>query len=198
MENETFSNNDLLVKNLIKQTHKVYEENSTRSNKKIIMGHSIIASDIGCKENRNLFYAGTPAGERVVEFEDGYSKKCDFSCFDENDNLLYVMETKFIFRNCMQNLNNYFEGEYGRAHILSSKVPYFSLTFCLDKTPYYKKNGEISRIENINESHFKKYNYLKKINNCFHSVSIFSFEKNKVISSVGFSYEEIINIIKGI
>lgn len=196
MGDEIF-NNDILVKNLISKTLEIYKMTSTRSNKKIKIAHSIIADDIGNKENRILFHVGVDDGEKTIGFENGYTKKCDFSCFSENGELLYIIETKFIFRNCKQNLNNYFEGEFGRAHLLASKAPYFSFTFCLDEVPYYEKDGTISKIENINESHFEKYNYLKHIDNCFYSVSIFSEKNGEVVSSVGYTYKEMINLIKG-
>lgn len=65
---------------------------------------------------------------------------------------------KFVMSNYSQNSNNYFENMLGEtANIRSANIPYFQIFIIPDIVPYYKKDGTLTKWENINEHHLSKY-----------------------------------------
>lgn len=75
------------------------------------------------------------------------------------------LAVKFIMQNYSQNSNNYFENMLGEtANIRSNGHPYFQIFIILDKLPYYKRDGFISRWETFTKHNMEKYCQLSNDN----------------------------------
>lgn len=65
---------------------------------------------------------------------------------------------KFVMQNYSQNSNNYFENMLGEtANIRTADCPYFQIFIMLDKLPYYKSNGVLSKWEKFTNHNMDKY-----------------------------------------
>ena len=65
---------------------------------------------------------------------------------------------KFVMQNYSQNSNNYFENMLGEtANIRTASCPYFQIFIILDKLPYYKQSGELSKWEEFTDHNISKY-----------------------------------------
>ena len=72
---------------------------------------------------------------------------------------------KFVMQNYSQNSNNYFENMLGEtANIRANQCPYFQIFIILDKLPYYKKSGELTKWEEFSDHNMHKYCKLAKDN----------------------------------
>ena len=72
---------------------------------------------------------------------------------------------KFVMQNYSQNSNNYFENMLGEtANIRAARCPYFQIFIILDKLPYYKNSGELSKWEEFTDHNMSKYSALSKDN----------------------------------
>lgn len=84
---------------------------------------------------------------------------------------------KFVMQNYSQNSNNYFENMLGEtANIRTAKCPYFQIFIILDKLPYYKNSGELSKWEEFTDHNMSKYGKLSADN-----VDLFLHTPNKTL-----------------
>lgn len=84
---------------------------------------------------------------------------------------------KFVMQNYSQNSNNYFENMLGEtANIRTANCPYFQIFIILDKLPYYKNSGELSKWEEFTDHNMSKYSKLSADN-----IDLFLHTPNKTL-----------------
>ncbi len=94
---------------------------------------------------------------------------------------------KFVMQNYSQNSNNYFENMLGEtANIRTAHCPYFQIFIILDKLPYYKNNGELSKWEEFTDHNIAKYYRLS-----FDDVDSFYHTPNKTLIYVVHTMPEV-------
>ncbi len=72
---------------------------------------------------------------------------------------------KFVMQNYSQNSNNYFENMLGEtANIRAAHCPYFQMFIILDRLPYYKRSGVLTKWESFTHHNVRKYVELAKDN----------------------------------
>lgn len=121
-----------------------YNGDWSRSSKRTELLHGFIENDL---KNKNPTLKIEK--EKVVQYNNNYSKKHDFLI---NDNK--ILELKFIEKSFEKNANNYFEGELGRSVVAeNNNKEFYSMTFIRSSAASNDLNGV--------KEHFKKYNYLK-------------------------------------
>lgn len=170
--------NDKEFCKILEKSFKVYldglakSENAERSNKKLKILHGAIANDISCRLGKNYIV-------KSLGFNDGkemdisgryYDKKVDISIY-KNNKIIAALGIKFVMSNYSQNANNYFEGMLGEtANLRSNKIAYFQIIILPSTMPYFNREKNITKIENIKKEHLDKYINLSQdnINNFFH------------------------------
>ena len=151
------SNEEFLKK--VKESFYMYLETSSRSNKKLKILHGAITEDLKKRlGNEYVLHSLGYNDNREVNMTGRYmDKKVDIAV-EKDNKIISAIGLKFIMRNYSQNSNNYFENMLGEtANIRSSGKPYFQIVIIPSKVPYFKKDGELSHIENITKKNLSKY-----------------------------------------
>lgn len=134
---------------------------TSRSTAKLKPLHGAIASDIA--ERLGYGYSIMSQGygdDREGKIEGRYvDKMVDITIKERKTNKpIAGIAVKFVMQNYSQNSNNYFENMLGEtANIRTSNCPYFQIFIILDKLPYYKNSGELSKWEEFTDHNITKY-----------------------------------------
>ncbi len=108
-----------------------------------------------------------------------YEKAADISVF-QNGVQCAGVAVKFVMSNYSQNANNYFEAMLGEtANLRARRLPYFQVLVLPESMPYFERNGDISRAEELREHHLRKYLALSQDN-----PSVFFHTPNKTLLAV--------------
>jgi hypothetical protein len=143
----------------ISASFKNYQEFGARSTKKITPVHQFLADTLQLifGNEYKLHYMGIKTKEKKVAGK-YYPKDIDMTVTKANKPVLCV-GFKFVTSNYKQNVNNYFETMMGEtANIQANQgLPYAHIIVLRHKTPYYKKDRSVGRIETVNEKDLSKY-----------------------------------------
>lgn len=150
----------------LKESFITYLSTSPRSNKKLKVLHGFIATDLQKKLGNE--YEVKSLGYKIGKesFIEGryMGKKVDIT-IEKSNKPIAGIAVKFVMSNYSQNSNNYFENMLGEtANIRSKNIPYFQIFIIPEIIPYYKKTGDISKLENITENNIEKYILMSKDN----------------------------------
>lgn len=151
----------------------IYLQTSARSNEKLKILHSKIASDLTQKLGNEFEVKSYGVGDGKEESLAGryYDKAVDIAVL-QNGAGCAGMAVKFVMSNYAQNANNYFENMLGETANLRSKgLPYFQILIVPESMPYFEKDGSIGKIEELKAHHLHKYLKLSQDNveNFFHT-----------------------------
>ena len=134
---------------------------TSRSTAKLKPLHGAIALDLAERLGEEYVIKSQGYGDdRETSISGRYvNKMVDITILDKNRNLPVAgIAVKFVMQNYSQNSNNYFENMLGEtANIRTANCPYFQIFIILDKLPYYKRTGEISRWEEFTDHNIEKY-----------------------------------------
>ncbi len=168
------------MKEHIIKSLKEYANNGERSSAKLIPIHQKIKNDVSKYLISN--YKVKNLGSFSLDSEKSLSKEKKFQgrYYDKKIDISFFLDRKEIggigvkipIANINQNFNNYFENMLGEtANIRSNNIPYFQVIIFPIKTLYFKKNGTVSKIEQVNLNKFDKYLKLSKdnVNTFFHA-----------------------------
>ncbi len=154
-------NNEELLE-VIRKSFKVYlEVGTSRSTKKLKILHGSIAKDI-----QDAFGTGYDIKSQGIGNDKEakiagryYSKNVDITVIDKKiKKPIAGYAVKFVMRNYSQNSNNYFENMLGEtANIRANSIPYYQIFIIFDKVPYFKKEGDFKRYDEISGHNIEKY-----------------------------------------
>lgn len=134
---------------------------TSRSTAKLKPLHGAIASDIAERLGDGYSIMSQGYGDdREGKIEGRYvDKTVDITIKERRTNKpIAGIAVKFVMQNYSQNSNNYFENMLGEtANIRTSNCPYFQIFIILDKLPYYKNSGELSKWEEFTDHNITKY-----------------------------------------
>jgi len=150
---------------ILKNSFLKYLEKGPRSTEKLKILHGAIAEDLFEKLNGNNEtddnYSVCSLGFdkcKEIKISGRYVDKSVDIAVNKNDIPVAGIAIKYIMSNYKQNSNNYFENMLGEtANIRSNRIPYFQILIIPDKMPYFKKDGEIGKWEQIDQKNLKKY-----------------------------------------
>lgn len=156
-------NNDQFL-DIIKKSFIKFLETHSRSNKKLIILHGEIASEIKNKLGREYEIRSLGIGDGKEGKMDGrYMEKAVDIVISKDQKDIAGIGVKFVMNNYSQNSNNYFENMLGEtANIRTNDKDYFQILILPEEMPYYDKDGEITIWERISEHHINKYIVLSK------------------------------------
>lgn len=134
---------------------------TSRSTAKLKPLHGAIATDIASRlgTDYKVWSQGFASGKEK-KIEGRYiDKMVDITIEDSNTGKpIAGIGVKFVMQNYSQNSNNYFENMLGEtANIRTTNCPYFQIFIILDKLPYYKRSGELSKWEEFTNHNMHKY-----------------------------------------
>ncbi len=159
----------MLNKNFLKaltNSFQTYLKTGARSNEKLKILHGRIANDINSilGKDYKIHSLGFAEGKEI-KIQGRYINKAVDLTIKHREKIIAGIAVKFVMSNYSQNSNNYFENMLGEtANIKCAKIPYFQILILPNELPYYKNNGEISKIEKITETNLKKYVVLSQDN----------------------------------
>lgn len=166
---------------VLKKSFQVYLNTSARSNEKLVVLHGYISS---CLQNKlgydfEITSLGFNEGKESSAPGRYMDKKVDITI--SKDNVIVAgIAVKFVMSNYSQNSNNYFENMLGEtANIRCNNIPYFQIFIIPDKIPYYDKDKNINRWEEITSHNLGKYINLSNDN-----VDIYMHTPNKTFIGI--------------
>lgn len=168
--------------NTLTEAFRKYLQTSSRSNEKLKILHSKIAMDLTkILDNKFSVYAYEMGDGKEKEIMGRYYKKrVDISISNKKDEEIAGIAVKFIMSNYSQNSNNYFEGMLGEtANLRSLNKPYFQILILPEIIPYFDKNGNITKREELTQHHLNKYIKLSNDN-----TDIFFHTPNKTLLTI--------------
>lgn len=134
---------------------------TSRSTVKLKPLHGAIAQDIAKLLGADYIVKSQGYGNgREAKIEGRYiDKRVDITIKEKKSNKAVAgIAVKFVMQNYSQNSVNYFENMLGEtANIRTANCLYFQIFIILDKLPYYKTGGEISRWEEFTDHNITKY-----------------------------------------
>lgn len=143
----------------INDSFQVYLETGARSNEKLKVLHGFIAKALSDKLGGEYQIASLGYGDDKEHNIHGryIDKNVDITVLKDNKPVAGVA-VKFVMSNYSQNSNNYFENMLGEtANIRCNGIPYFQILVLTNKAPYFKKDGTISKLEDITANNLRKY-----------------------------------------
>lgn len=146
--------------NILKKSFITYLQTDARSNKKLEILHGAISEDLVgfLDDDKYSVYSLGYGNKKEHKISGRYVDKTVDITVAEKGKPIAGIAVKYVMSNYSQNSNNYFENMLGEtANIRSAKIPYFQIFVIPDKIPYFKKDGDISKWEKINERNLKKY-----------------------------------------
>ena len=158
----------------LREAYRRYKNYGARSNEKLKPLHGWVA-----KELRSLL----GGGYSVVGLDDGdtgevringmyYPKNVDVAISREG-RVIGVVSVKFVISNYRQNANNYLETQMGETANLRRNNIVFGHLLCVRlPIPYYTKNKEIKKREQLNDSDISKYHKLAQDHNHPHAPDV--------------------------
>jgi len=143
----------------IKKSFIVFLKTHSRSNKKLIVLHGSIASDI--KNKLGHEYGVKSLGvenNKEGRMQGRYMEKTVDILISKNNKDIAGIGIKFVMNNYSQNSNNYFENMLGEtANIRSNNKDYFQILILPEDLPYYNNKGKIIKWEKITSHNISKY-----------------------------------------
>jgi hypothetical protein len=100
-----------MVEQLIMDVYNEYLISGGRSDKKIKIANDHFKADLRLPYKLLCNSSNTEDKEKNIKYKFGYSKNVDLCGEREGENI-FIISTKFVFRNYSQNSNNYIENEY--------------------------------------------------------------------------------------
>lgn len=153
---------------------------TSRSTAKLKPLHGAIARDISRRlGNMYLVKSQGYGDDKEASIAGRYvDKMVDITIKDRRtDKPVAGIAVKFVMQNYSQNSNNYFENMLGEtANIRTANCPYFQIFIILDKLPYYKNSGELSKWEEFTDHNIAKY-----CNLSFDNTDVFFHTPNKTL-----------------
>lgn len=168
-------NNQIFLQKIQDSFRTFIEIGTSRSTAKLKPLHGAIAQDIADRLGYRYIIKSQGYGDdREASIKGRYvDKMVDITIKDKNAQKdVAGIAVKFVMQNYSQNSNNYFENMLGEtANIRSANCPYFQIFIILDKLPYYKNSGELSRWEEFTNHNISKYCCLSNddINSFYHT-----------------------------
>lgn len=157
-------NHDFLK--VISNSFKKFLETGSRSNEKLKILHSAIATDIVNRlgNGYSVHSLGIGKGQEMKVNGRYIDKTVDITIMKAGKPIAGVA-VKFVMQNYSQNSNNYFENMLREtANIRCGKIPYFQIFIIPDKLPYYKKDGTFQKWETFTVHNSHKYKVLSQDN----------------------------------
>ena len=137
-------------------------QTNERSNEKLKILHPCITKDL-CDllgtEEYSFYSLGYNDGKEVCIQGRYMNKKVDITIKDKQTGEdVGGIAVKFVMSNYSQNSNNYFENMLGEtSNIRSNNIPYFQIFCIFDTLPYFDKQGNITKWEQITKHNIDKY-----------------------------------------
>lgn len=136
---------------------------TSRSTAKLKPLHGAIAKDIANRLGKGYMVKSQGYGDGSESSIQGryVNKMVDITIkkvHEETAKDVAGIAVKFVMQNYSQNSNNYFENMLGEtANIRTANCPYFQIFIILDRLPYYKNSGELSKWEEFTQHNISKY-----------------------------------------
>ena len=151
-----------LFESSVKESFYRYKQFGPRSSKKILPIHQWVGEllqDVFGDEYVVWYASGDKSNKEYVVSGAFNKKRVDITVVKKSSNEpIFCVGVKFITRNYKQNSNNYFETMIGEtANIQRLGLPYAHLIVMRDNTPYYKRNGSVTKVERITMNDISKY-----------------------------------------
>lgn len=182
--------NQIFLEKIIDSFKSFISAGTSRSTAKLKPLHGAIAQDIATRLGTNYIVKSQGYGDnREASIKGRYiDKMVDITIKDKHTQKdVAGIAVKFVMQNYSQNSNNYFESMLGEtANIRAANCPYFQIFIILDKLPYYKNSGELSKWENFSDHNITKYCRLS-----FDNVDYFYHTPNKTLIYVVHTMPEI-------
>lgn len=182
--------NQLFLDKILESFKAFVSIGTSRSTVKLKPLHGAIASDIAERLGSSYLIKSQGFGnDKEATIEGRYlDKKVDITVIEKKNNKPVAgIAVKFVMQNYSQNSNNYFENMLGEtANIRTAQCPYFQIFIILDKLPYYKKSGDLSKWEE-----FTAHNILKYCKLSHDDVDTFFHTPNKTLIYVVHTIPEI-------
>ena len=144
----------------IKLAFQKYLTTHPRSNAKLKILHAKISSDLRVLLGNEYLVDSLDLNKGKERKIDGRynNKTVDITISKLNKEIVAGIAVKFVMSNYSQNSNNYFENMLGEtANIRCASIPYFQILIIPEEMPYYNKQGEITKIDRLTDSHVEKY-----------------------------------------
>lgn len=172
---------------ILNKSFNKYFECGARSSKKVTIIHNYLVKKLSCLLNPMIYSIDTEIN--VPTSNSSGRKKCDVVVYNKiSKKFELVISVKFVCSNFKQNKNNYIETLIGECVMLKSKNPnlkIITLNIIPKQMPYYYKNGNIKKIENITLKDIEAYNI--NINNGYDESITYLVEadyKTKTIKNI--------------
>ncbi len=166
------------------------DSGTSRSTAKLKPLHGAIARDIAQRLGLDYIVKSQGYGDdREASIKGRYiDKMVDITIMErKNYKAVAGIAVKFVMQNYSQNSNNYFENMLGEtANIRTANCPYFQIFIILDKLPYYKNSGELSKWEEFTDHNISKYCKLS-----FDDIDSFYHTPNKTLIYVVHTMPEV-------
>lgn len=149
----------------LNESYKIFQKLGGKGPQKLVPIHSFIACDLIEKTDMKYEVKSFGIGDSKEYVMDGVfnNKSLDVAILKE-DNLLGMINFKFVMGNLSQNKNNYFEQMSGEFMNTPLDVVYGNLFVVFGTTPYKDKDGNIKKYERLNDSFFEKYKKFHEYN----------------------------------
>ncbi len=167
--------NRQFLKTIQDSFEKFIENGTSRSTGKLKPLHGAIAADLAERigEGYEVYSQGYGAGKESRINGRYIDKMVDIAVFNRTTGQPVAgIAVKFVMQNYSQNSNNYFENMLGETvNIRSARCPYFQVFIILDRLPYYKSSGELTKWETFTAHNIEKYLRLAEDNTdiCMHT-----------------------------
>lgn len=143
----------------IEQSFAAYIARGARSTAKLKPLHKFVAETLKgvWGDGFTIKYLGDDTREEQVGGK-YYPKNIDVTVLD-GSTPVFCLGIKFVTSNYKQNGNNYFENMMGETANIQAlgDLPYAQFIIFRRETPYYAKDGTLSKIERINDKDISKY-----------------------------------------
>lgn len=166
---------------VLSKSFAIYLKTSPRSNEKLKILHGYISTTLQNLIGYNYHISSLGIGDgKESEAHGRYMDKKVDIVISKGKKAIAGLAVKFVMSNYSQNSNNYFECMLGEtANIRSNNIPYFQVFIIPDKIPYYDKDGNITKWEEITNHNLDKYVNLSNDN-----VDAFMHTPNKTFVGV--------------
>ena len=151
---------------VLKESFITYLKTSPRSNKKLLILHGAISKDFAERLGKGYEVSslGYKAGKEKVVAGRYIDKAVDITVLRDGKPVAGIA-VKYVMSNYAQNSNNYFENMLGEtANIRTANIPYFQVFVIPDKIPYFNKQNDIQKWEQITGHNLEKYIRLSQDN----------------------------------
>ena len=143
----------------VEESFRMYKQHGARSTEKLKPIHKYIANVLKSiwGDDCEVHYLGAGSKELTVTGK-YYSKKIDVTITQDNKPV-FCLGIKFIISNYKQNAPNYMENMLGETANIQAlgNLPYAQLIILPLFPPYFKKDGSLKHMEQVNDHDIQKY-----------------------------------------